>query len=185
VNDAVYIIRHAEKPEGAVQGVDLSGGADAESLTVRGWQRAGALASFFGSPAGLPAPNRIYASGPAKVHTAQGKVGSKSLRPYCTVSVLAAKLNPSLAPIEKFTKGQESALAAEVAKLTGITLICWQHEDIPTIAQALSGRRTGLPATWPGNRFDVVWRFVRDGDAWNFDQVCQRLLPGDGTEKIE
>jgi len=45
----IMIIRHAEKPEHhGPRGVDENGNEDKESLTVRGWQRAGALVQFFG-----------------------------------------------------------------------------------------------------------------------------------------
>ena len=52
--------------EGPDLGIDETGGQDPESLTPRGWQRAGALAVFFGSKAGLPAPDRIYAAAAGK-----------------------------------------------------------------------------------------------------------------------
>jgi hypothetical protein len=32
---------------------------------------------------------------------------------------------------------------------------------------------------WPGDRFDVVWTFTRNGNGWRFAQVPQMLLPGD------
>ncbi|MGF6303029.1 hypothetical protein OKW43_005714 [Paraburkholderia sp. WC7.3g] len=42
------VIRHAEKPvKGLAMGVDERGVGDNGHLTVRGWQRAGALARFF------------------------------------------------------------------------------------------------------------------------------------------
>jgi len=41
------VIRHAEKPEGSIQGVDIDGNDGPENLVVQGWQRAGALARFF------------------------------------------------------------------------------------------------------------------------------------------
>jgi hypothetical protein len=42
------IIRHGEKPagDGSDAGVSPEGNADAEDLTVRGWQRSGALVRF-------------------------------------------------------------------------------------------------------------------------------------------
>lgn len=48
-NTLVMIIRHAEKPVpgGADFGVTEQGEVDPASLTVRGWQRAGGLCSFF------------------------------------------------------------------------------------------------------------------------------------------
>ncbi|MBL6616575.1 MAG: histidine phosphatase family protein, partial [Reyranella sp.] len=157
---------------------------DEQSLIVRGWQRAGALVGLFGKGAPLPAPDRIYASATIKLKTPDGKIGSKSKRPTQTVSVLSAKLG--LKTNGAFTRGQEAELVAEIATLAGTTLVCWQHEMIPTIAANIMGNAVGLPTTWPGDRFDVVWRFTRAsaGAPWSFDQVCERLLPGDGGKPI-
>ena len=46
------VIRHAEKPDdaGNVLGITIEGHRDPQELTVRGWQRAGALATFFVPP---------------------------------------------------------------------------------------------------------------------------------------
>lgn len=181
----IFLIRHAEKPDGTNKGVDETGAPDKESLIVRGWQRAGALAVFFGSPEGLPAPERIYASASRKEKIApKVKVGSDSERPILTVSSLAAKLG--MTPIETFTKGQEPDLADELVTLQGTTLVCWQHEAIPAIAKVILGTAAGVPDPWPSDRFDVVWRFVRAGATgpWAFDQVCQRLLSGDRSSPI-
>src|SRR5579871_170729 len=104
----IYVIRHAEKPDDADAGIDVDGTEDKESLIVQGWQRAGALAVFFGSKEGLPAPNQIYASAAEKhkekdasaveKHKNDGKVGSKSKRPTETVTPLAAKLHQIINP---------------------------------------------------------------------------------------
>ncbi len=47
--DKIMLIRHAERPNAdkSLRGVGFDGRKDKESLTVRGWQRAGALARFF------------------------------------------------------------------------------------------------------------------------------------------
>lgn len=180
----IMIIRHAEKPDGVDLGVDEMGLADDQSLIVRGWQRAGALAGLFGKDRPLPVPDRIYASASGKLKTPDGKLGSRSKRPTQTVSVLAAKLG--MKTNGAFTKGQEMTLASQIAPLGGATLVSWQHEMIPTIAGAIMGNLTALPAAWPGDRFDVVWRLTRAsaGAPWTFDQICQRLLPADGSKPI-
>ena len=61
------IIRHGEKAGSASTtqvGVDENGSPDKHSLTVRGWQRAGALVAFFASPTrpGIAKPNSIVAA---------------------------------------------------------------------------------------------------------------------------
>ena len=190
----IFVIRHAEKPDDADAGIDVDGTEDKESLIVPGWQRAGALAVFFGSKEGLPAPNQIYASA-AEKHKEEAsavekhkdpsdKVGSKSKRPTETVTPLAAKLNQSING--SFTVGQESGLVQAVTALDGITLVCWQHEAIPKIASLILGTSQGVPSPWPGDRFDVVWRFTSSGsDGWAFDQVCQEVLAGDSDKPIK
>lgn len=180
----ILLIRHAEKPDGQSQGINERGGSDSESLIPRGWQRAGALASFFGSAA-LPAPDRIYVSSPGKEKLAPHvKIGSDSNRPLETVTPLATKLN--MAPIEAFAKGEEEQLVQAIAKLQGVTLVCWQHEAIPQIAKLILGAVTGIPDAWPADRYDVVWSLTRSGGArsWKFDQICQCLLAGDRRHPI-
>src|SRR5579863_2555501 len=151
----IFIIRHAEKPDDPDQGITETGTIDGESLIPRGWQRAGALAVFFGSKDGLPVPDRIYAAAPDKQKLAPHvKVGSNSKRPLETITPLASKLKTT--PNVTFTKGDEAHLAAEIAGLDGITLVCWQHEAIPAIAKLVMGTAAGIPDPWPGGRFDVV-----------------------------
>ena len=63
----ILIIRHAEKPEpGGDSGVDHTGAPDPRSLTVRGWQRAGAWAELFvpalGQKSALPTPTAMFAA---------------------------------------------------------------------------------------------------------------------------
>jgi broad specificity phosphatase PhoE len=181
----IFVIRHAEKPDGSCQGIDQSGSSDQESLIPRGWQRAGALAVFFGSKDGLHAPDQIYAAASGKKKVAPSvKAGSKSNRPVETVTPLASKLKK--VPTETYTIGDEASLVDEIVKLDGATLICWQHEAIPEIAKLIMGTGAGIPDPWPGTRFDVVWCFSRAGAGkpWSFDQVCQCLLAGDGPNPI-
>jgi hypothetical protein len=183
----ILLIRHAEKPTEPplpiTAGIETSGTPDDESLTVRGWQRAGALAVLFGPDGRLGQPKRIYASAAEKFKTPGGKVGSKSQRPLETVTPLAGKLG--LTPIDTFTKSQEAVLAAELKTLGGTTLVCWQHEAIPANAVALLGKAESVPQRWPDDRFDVIWRFVDNGSGkLTFDQIFQDLLKGDSSTPI-
>lgn len=65
----ITIIRHGEKPTGekhSALGVDLQGKERPDSLTPRGWQRAGALAVLLGGeqvPAPFTRPSVLYTCG--------------------------------------------------------------------------------------------------------------------------
>ncbi|GAC1451849.1 MAG: hypothetical protein PVS2B3_01640 [Steroidobacteraceae bacterium] len=177
----VMVIRHAEKPprNGKPHGVDADGGRDEGSLTVRGWQRAGALAGLF-APA-----NNIFVSPllakPATIFAANPSGGSN--RPLQTIKPLLKKSGAEL--VETFTKGQEAPLATEILRRRGVVLVSWQHERICEIATQLTAANPPeprFPAAWPDERFDVVWVFAPpagSGQRWSFAQVPQMLLAGD------
>src|ERR1700733_11768363 len=122
----IMFIRHAEKPDGDVQGVTAAGNADAKELTVRGWQRSGALVRLFAPRDGqfvdrrLAQPKTIFAS-------AVGK-HSNSLRPQHTVLELATELKLSLDL--RFAKGDETDLGKAAVAATGPVLIAWEHEAV-------------------------------------------------------
>ena len=84
----------------------------------------------------------------------------------------------------------------------GVVLICWQHEDIPLLAEGnvpgisqciLTDTGTsgalGVPKSWPKDangvaRYDLVWVFDRPsgtGPITGFQLFAQMLLPGDTT----
>lgn len=178
------IIRHAEKPETTpkIDGVTPEGKKDKEDLIVLGWQRAGALARFF-SP---HAPNKI-AKGldtPVTIFAAAVNAQSKSVRPQHTVTPLSQLTG--IAINQSYGKGDETALAAgaKAAAPKGAVLIAWQHQDIPTIVDAIAGAGTS-PAKWPGDRFDMVFVLEsKNGTSWNFSQVPQMLLDGDSETPI-
>jgi len=173
----VMVIRHAEKPtgKGAPHGVTPEGEQDDESLTVRGWTRAGALVDLFAAAsgtvrAGLVTPATVVAASP----------DGASRRPFQTVSPLAARLG--LAVDTSHRKGDEAAVGAALQKATDATLVAWEHEAIPSIVAAMGTVTPAPPATWPDDRFDLVWCFARNGTAgWGFSQVTQQLLDGDGV----
>ncbi len=183
----IMIIRHAEKPDDTTQGIDAVGSPGKEFLTVRGWQRAGALARFF-APAdaklkrpGIETPQFLFASGPLSKEQKQDTGdGSKSFRPEQTITPLAKLLGSKVPFNLTFVEGDEAQMAASATQCGGVVLISWQHEKIPTIADAILGKSGIAPSKWPGNRFDLVWVFDLQPDGkYSFSQVPQMLLAGD------
>ena len=187
--EAVYIIRHGEKPEDlapkhppADSGVDFRGNQNEHSLLPRGWQRSGALAALFDPThgplrAGLRAPRMLispsYASKTADHRTHQ------------TIRGLSDRLGVEITA--DFTKGQEPHLATAVLNSgPDAVLICWEHSHIPALASALplvSG--TVIPTSWPQDRYDVIWTFTLTAEGtYAFGQVPQRLLAGDADTGI-
>ncbi len=172
----IMFIRHAEKPHKPPcendDGVKKSGEQDEESLTVRGWQRAGALVHFFASQQALK-PQTIFATG----------VGHKSSshRPKQTVSPLAAWLNITIN--YSHLRDDLQGLADDVMKQTGTVLVCWQHELIADIIARLPNAPQ-VPQDWPDIRFDIVWVLDADGPRWKFSQIPQMVLAGDSSKPI-
>jgi hypothetical protein len=179
----IMIIRHAEKPpdSGKPFGVTADGDQDVESLIIQGWQRAGALACFF-APADGPLQDAELAT-PQFLFASQSKSGG-SARPVETITPLASKLG--LTP-KTHKKSDIDKVAADAMACGGTALVCWQHEDIPSIANVIVGNHTTVPQKWPGDRFDVVWVFDLSAsrNSYSFNQVPQCLLAGDSPDPIQ
>jgi hypothetical protein len=179
----IMIIRHAEKPPstGEPFGVTAEGVQDPESLIIDGWQRAGALACLF-APSRGPLQDAQLAT-PEFLFASESKSGGGSKRPVETITPLASKLG--LTP-KTHKKSDIDKVAADAMACGGVALICWQHEDIPSISNAIVGDSTTVPQSWPGDRFDVVWVFNLDqsSNSYSFKQVPQRLLAGDSPDPI-
>ena len=177
------MIRHAEKPvPGAVPlGVTPDGMPDEHSLTVRGWQRAGALATFFSPSSGQPAYAPI--SRPQFIFAASGQTVARSVRSRQTVTPLATKLGGAARANFEFGGGQEAEVAAAILQCSGVVLIAWEHHNLPVIAShfPISPGNKAPVAPWPDDRFDLVWVFDQDTDAsgYLFTQAAQQLLAGD------
>jgi hypothetical protein len=116
---------------------------------VRGWTRAGALVELFAPGAGTICPGLAR---PTAVYAAGG-TGSEASGPDKKVTPLATRLGLSVDTT--YAKGGETTLAQQIASRPGSTLVCWQHDEIPSIAAALG--TPPPPTTWPGNLFDLVW----------------------------
>ena len=179
----IMIVRHAEKPyvddQGHNFGVGMDGSQDAESLDVRGWQRAGALGVLFASAEiaqirGLSVPQLLYASNPENASA----TGSRSQRPKQTLIPLAQRLG--LVICVDWRKGQEAELCQDVLAQNGTVLISWQHEKISAIAAAIPGGDNPQTRIWQDDRFDLVWVFdlLPDG-TYGFKEIHQALLSHD------
>jgi len=180
----IMLIRHAEKPadDPPPHGVDTDGDHDDEALTVRGWQRAGALAVLMAPSAG-PLQNAALAT-PRFVFASKLDKDNGSDRPQQTVTPLADKLGKAVRINFEFGIGQESELAARAMACDGPVLISWAHGEIPDIVKGLAlSKKTAatIPEEWPDARFDLVWVFDLDPNSpdYRFSQQPQLLLSGD------
>jgi broad specificity phosphatase PhoE len=182
----LMLVRHGEKePDSGPPpyGINSDGGQDPHSLSTRGWQRAGALVSFFRDALarGIKTPDAVYASkvGPT-VLMADGNDISKSLRPQQTVTPLVEALKPKGGLQAPFAVGEESALAQTLANESGVVLVAWEHHHIPSIARAFSKE---APSSWDALCFDKVWVLTRAKDgSYTFKEVPQALLSGDSPD---
>ena len=175
----IMFIRHAEKPgepPGGGNGVTQVGLEDDKSLTVRGWQRAGALAKFFSSRPPMD-PGVVFAAGVGH--------GSKSERSVETVTPLVAllKLSGNVDFITSHLKDGLQPLIDDVMSRNGTILVAWEHQVIPSLIGFLPNP-PAVPQQWPGDRFDMVWVLDRAGNGWSFSQVPQLLLAGDSATPI-
>jgi hypothetical protein len=178
----IMLIRHGEKPSDPPHGISHDGKRDKECLTVRGWQRAGALASFFAPPNGswqitnIAKPHFLFASKPLR------RGGSQ--RALQTLTPLAEKLGMRVNI--KYPKEQMEEMLEQVFASSGVVLICWQHDYLPLIANHILGNNTVVAQKWPEGRFDVVWVFDRDAKSgiYKFKEVPQCLLSGDSTTPV-
>ena len=175
----IMIIRHAEKHQHGSdgRGVTEDGRRARHELTVRGWQRAGALVPLFTKPSSthknslIETPRSIFASDATKQ--------SPSLRAMHTAGPLAAALG--IVVNHDYAEGEEAELAAAVSAAPSPVLIVWHHGHIYGLTKEIAGNHITCPSDWPDERFDVVWILERHGahGAWTFSQVAQCLLPED------
>jgi hypothetical protein len=160
----------------AISGVTEAGARDKDELTVKGWQRAGALVRFFNPPvapnlgAGVAVPGAIFATPPAN--------DSPSKRPLHTVTPLATDLGLDIRT--DFALHEEKTLVARALGAAPVVLICWHHERIPKLAGEL-----GIEIEdWPDGVFDRVLVFDRSGVRWMLSVVQQHLLPGASQDGV-
>jgi phosphohistidine phosphatase SixA len=177
----IMIIRHAEKhqPGSRDRGISEYGRPAHHELTVRGWQRAGALVHMFAPPGGLPDGSRIHT--PRSIFASDATRDSPSLRAMHTAGPLAATLGVQVN--HAYAEGEEATLAAIVVAAPSPALIVWHHAAIPRLVTEFAGKLPGCPVKWPEDRFDLIWILERNAPhaGWSFCQVTQQLLPGDAA----
>jgi len=176
----IMIIRHAEKPTGEESGVSPSGAVDNEDLSVKGWQRAGALARYIFPRDGRFSQPRL--ASPAAMFAAGIGPGSESKRHIHTVEPLSELIG---IPIDaSFLKHQSRELAQAVLRRSGVVLIAWDHREIPSLIGCLTDHSITAPV-WPQNRYDLVLILDRLVCGWTMTQAPQLLLPGDRYDLLE
>ncbi|MGO4714706.1 hypothetical protein [Bradyrhizobium sp. 2TAF24] len=204
----IMFIRHGEKPEkgGDAVGVTAKGREDKDSLIVRGWERAGALARFFcprpGGPAPVPPytlisqPTTVFAckakdkdkdKDDNKDDTAAGddKVKAGSRRPEETVKPLVKLLEASgkVTFDTDWTFDQTQQAVAAILKTTGVVLVSWEHHAIPVMVKLIDAALK-VP-DWP-DRFDMVWVLdpTPTGAAWTLTQVPHCCSPATAPSRF-
>ncbi len=174
----IMLIRHAEKPpdSGKPRGVLFDGDIDVASLTVRGWQRAGALVQLLAPANGVFVDRRLAM--PGYLYAAPAARHGHSRRPQQTISALSEALG--VVVDTRFEKGQERDLVADVMGRSGVVLICWEHQHIPDIVRAVLPDASA-PDHWPDDRYDLVWVLDLDNATgqYAFAETQQQLLAGD------
>ena len=147
----IILIRHAEKPADP----------DDPHLTPEGVTRATQLVPFITTDAAM---TRFGL--PVAVFATQTRKHGGGQRTQETVAPLAKALKlPVQTP---FTSKDYSALAQRILSTRSFAgktiLICWNHEEIPQLAEALGV--SPQPAKWKGSVFDRVYIIAyHDGKA--------------------
>lgn len=178
---AIILIRHAEKvaPRDRASNVDPDGRPRASGLSVRGWQRAGALVPLF-TAQGAPRRDPRLAT-PVAIYAASDR--PRSHRPTLTVGPLADALG---LPVQSgFRSGKdEEALLTDALAVDGPVLVCWRHDDLPRFVHTLVGGDTRL--RWASRCYDEVWVLAPAPDGrWVRHVVHPALLAGDRAPQFD
>lgn len=147
--EKIMFIRHAEKPNHEAEGIREDGRKDPESLTARGWQRAGALSVLFRSDLRLRPPTAIFAAASTEADPSE--------RPLQTITPLSRVL--ALEIQNKHAKEDFGSMLIEAMNTPDVVLVSWEHKVLA--AGLASGLGSGIsidgeiPRSWPDDRFEL------------------------------
>ena len=136
----IVLLRHAEQPEDSAN-ADLSGA---------GCKRASKLAPYICKEFGTP--DAVFAAAPT----------GASVRSYLTMRPLAKALSM---PIRASFKSTEFAALAsrclmDPAFKKGFLVICWTHNELPSLAACLGVAAADFPVEWDDAVFDAIFEIV-------------------------
>ena len=137
MSKTIMLLRHGEEP--AVQpNLDLSGDVQ---------KRAERLAKFI--PKEFGKPGAIFAASPS----------SSSVRCYLTMRPLAAALKST---VDASFKGEDYAplafkLLGDPSLRNELIVVCWTHNELPSLAAYLNVRRSDFPTCWPDEVYDPLF----------------------------
>lgn len=171
----IMLIRHAEKVEArsGSRNVGPEGEPLPAGLSIRGWQRAGALVPLF-APRGAPCRDARIDT-PVALYAASDR--PRSHRPSLTLGPLAEVLG--LEVHTAFRSGRdEEALLTEVLAVDAPVLVCWRHDELPRFVRTLVGG--GDTLRWDSRCYDEVWVLSQSpAGRWVRQVVHPALLAGD------
>jgi hypothetical protein len=155
----IILLRHAEKP------------ADTRipDLSPRGAERAQALARLLA----------VWPDGhPVAIFAARPTAHAPSRRSIETIEPTARELH---LPVQTtYSATQLAQLASELtinhAYDDRLVVVCWVHDELPALAQALGVKKAPV---WNGKTFDRLWCIQYANGKATLKNLPQRLLPGD------
>jgi hypothetical protein len=121
---------------------------------------------------------------PSQLYSPRYRCASHHHRAYQTLLPLSLRLkltiNNTCFPTDE---GAELARCV-VDNDDGVSLVCWDHKNIPDIADAIPRASDSVipPPTWPDDVFDIIWAFTQSSTEpgkYNFTRLNQCLLQGD------
>jgi hypothetical protein len=132
---------------------------------------------------GIATPEQLFCPGYPQKPATPDLATTQEHRTYQTICQLSDKLNIDI-DYENYQEGDEQTLGQDLAKVTsGVTLVCWEHGRLPTIAMAIAPQAK-IPSPWPGDCFDIVWSFVYTDGQYEFSQIPQMLLAHDSPQLL-